>query len=545
MGSTLSPPRDTRTFVRAAESGAVAPPRPARWRAWLIYIHRWLGTVGGLLFVTWFASGIVMMYARMPAVTVDEHAWHAEPLDVSSLRVTPSEAAATARVPNANGTELGMLRGRPVYRLRGRAARAVFADDGALIERITDSDAVAIAREWAPGSASTAKYGELVTVPDQWTLQQRQHLPLHLVLLGDAADTRLYISSRTGEVVVDATRGERFWGYLGPVMHWLYLPVLRRNGPAWTQVILWTSGIGCVMCIAGLAIGLLQFSPSARYRQRAGGARSPYSGLMKWHHYVGLAFGVVTLLWTFSGLMSMGPFELFSDGPVPPGFRSATTGKDKGAPITAAGVQAAAASIAKEFAPKELSLIRFKGEPFWVADASPAGPVTRSRTTTESAPRMHRLISAAHPERGAFARFDDSTMAAVSKEAMPGVAIAEATWIDRYDDYYIHRLGERPLPVLRVRYADPQQTLAYFDPGRGSAAEVLRPKERLDRWLYQGLHSLSFPALYFRRPLWDVIVVALLLGGIVLGVTTLTPAWRRLGRHARALARGRNESSAV
>ena len=386
MGTSSSRIRDANQYTGGNPPHADAPRRPWPWRAWLIYTHRWLGIVGGLLFIAWFASGIVMMYARMPTVTLDEHAWHAEPLDVSSLRVTPFEAATTANAPTGSA-ELGMLRGRPVYRFRGRTARAVFADDGSMIERVSDSDAIEIAREWAPASASTVKYDALVTIPDQWTLPERQYLPLHLVALGDDADTRLYISSRTGEVVVDATRRERFWGYLGPVTHWLYLPVLRRNGRAWTQVILWTSGIGCIMCMSGLVVGLFQLSPSARFRQRTGGTRSPYSGLMKWHHYVGLAFGVVTLLWTFSGLMSMGPFDWLSDGPVPPSFRAATTGKPITADsaITVSEIQNAVARIRRDFAPKELSLVRFKGEPFWVTDAPPSGPVERTRTATESA----------------------------------------------------------------------------------------------------------------------------------------------------------------
>jgi hypothetical protein len=30
---------------------------------------------------------------------------------------------------------------------------------------------------------------------------------------------------------------------------------------------------------------------------------------MKWHHYVGLFFGIVTMTWAFSGAMSLGmPF---------------------------------------------------------------------------------------------------------------------------------------------------------------------------------------------------------------------------------------------
>ena len=36
------------------------------WRRWIVYVHRWLGIAGGVLFVAWFVSGVVMMYARMP-----------------------------------------------------------------------------------------------------------------------------------------------------------------------------------------------------------------------------------------------------------------------------------------------------------------------------------------------------------------------------------------------------------------------------------------------------------------------------------------------
>ena len=318
----------------SSRDDVVIPGRRGRpWRAWracLIYTHRWLGIAGGLLFIVWFISGIVMMYKRMPAVTPDERSLHDEPLAVASLRVTPSEAAASAGLKSPGGIELGMLRGRPVYRFSGRAPRVVFADDGSVLDGVTEAEAMDIAREWSPASASTAKYVALLAIPDQWTLQSSQHLPLHEISLGDAAGTRLYVSSQTGQVVVDATRTERFWGYLGPVMHWLYLPVLRRNGPLWTQVIIWSAGIGCVLCLAGLFVGLLQFSPSARFRRARGGVRSPYQGLMKWHHYAGLLFGVVTLTWTFSGLMSMGPFSWLSDGPPPAGLRGATAGRSPG-----------------------------------------------------------------------------------------------------------------------------------------------------------------------------------------------------------------------
>jgi hypothetical protein len=86
------------------------------------------------------------------------------------------------------------------------------------------------------------------------------------------------------------------------------------------------------------------------------------------------------------------------------------------------------------------------------------------------------------------------------------------------------------LPVLRVKYADPQHTWLYVDPKRGAIARKEERLTRVNRWLYHGLHSLDFPFLYYKRPLWDVVVIVLSLGGLVLSATTLTASWRRVRR---------------
>ena len=39
------------------------------WRRVLVYTHRWLGILGSLLFLAWFVSGIVLMYAGMPTLS--------------------------------------------------------------------------------------------------------------------------------------------------------------------------------------------------------------------------------------------------------------------------------------------------------------------------------------------------------------------------------------------------------------------------------------------------------------------------------------------
>jgi hypothetical protein len=125
-------------------------------------------------------------------------------------------------------------------------------------------------------------------------------------------------------------------------------------------------------------------------------------------------------------------------------------------------------------------------------------------------------------------------MTEIARAAMPGVAIQDAVWLDEYDGYYYDLRRARALPVLRVRYADANATWLYLDPEQGGIVQRSGKVSRLRRWLYQGFHSLDFPFLYFRRPLWDIVVVALSVGGTVLSFTTMVPAWRRLRRHWRA-----------
>jgi hypothetical protein len=43
---------------------------------------------------------------------------------------------------------------------------------------------------------------------------------------------------------------------------------------------------------------------------------------------------------------------------------------------------------------------------------------------------------------------------------------------------------------------------------------------------------MDWPGLFHRRPLWDVVTIALLAGLAAISITTLLPAVRRLKRHA-------------
>lgn len=73
-----------------------------------------------------------------------------------------------------------------------------------------------------------------------------------------------------------------------------------------------------------------------------------------------------------------------------------------------------------------------------------------------------------------------------------------------------------------------------MDPKTARVVESYNAASRVNRWLYRGLHSLDFPWLCAYRPLWDVVELLLMLGGVALSVTSVILAVRvvrRVGRH--------------
>jgi hypothetical protein len=380
---------------------------------------------------------------------------------------------------------LAMVGGHPAFRFddRGRTI-VVFADSGRRFAGFTRDSAIAETARAYPEHATTLAYDAKITEPDQWSLQTRALLPMHRIALGDAVGTVVYLSDVSGQFALRTTARERRIAYTGAVLHWLYFTPLRKHGPLWNQVIIWTALAGSVMCVLGLVWGFYL------------GVRTPYRGWIRWHHYTGLAFGIVSLTWVFSGLLSVDPWDWHPSTAPTREQRDAFSG----GPLL---LEKLGAIVGDEL--REVEWFQFRGTPFAVINGA-GSPVV-----------------------------DRADLFAAASDAMPGVPIVERSVLERYDAYYYDRNGDLPLPVLRVRFADPVGTWLYIDPRR---AAIVRKEERLtriNRWLYHGLHSLDFPWLHTRRPLWDIVVIFLSLGGIGSAITSLAPAWRRLRRHAQRL----------
>lgn len=132
---------------------------------------------------------------------------------------------------------------------------------------------------------------------------------LHRMTVDDGERTEIYVAERSGEVVMKTSASGRRWGYLGAVMHWLYFTPLRRKSALWSNTIIWVSIAGTIMAFVGFVWGSWRISPFRGYRLGHKRQFTPYAGLMRWHHYAGLAFGLTSITWIFSGLLSMDPWD--------------------------------------------------------------------------------------------------------------------------------------------------------------------------------------------------------------------------------------------
>ena len=85
------------------------------------------------------------------------------------------------------------------------------------------------------------------------------------------------------------------------------------------------------------------------------------------------------------------------------------------------------------------------------------------------------------------------------------------------DDVYGHlREGSLPESTLRIVLADIDETWIHINLDDGQIISVMDKSRRMYRWLFNGIHSLALPGLVNRRPLWDILMVVLMVIGFTL-----------------------------
>jgi hypothetical protein len=521
--------------------------------------HRYLGIALCLLFALWFVSGVVMMYVRMPILFPQERFQFLEPFDPAAVALAPDEALERSGVQNLRRVRLASLSGRPVYYIlrAGERWSGVYADDGAPVEEVTSAAARAIVARFYPGA--TPQVIRTVEEIDQWTLTNslNLHRPLHRIAIGDAAGTQVYVSSHTGEIVMRTTSRERALAWLGPIIHWGAPELLRTRVGLWRNSMLWISFAGVVLTITGIWIGLMRYRRRG-YRLRQGPSSSPYVGWKRWHHYGGLAFGLVTLTWMVSGWLYLnpggsrsgplstvttmspynvggvradnsavtahglalagGPFDrtLYTRGPAEVWRRMAGGGAGQAAFVAAPAREEAAPQRGRYDFPREIELTRVGGEPFyvfyadwdrsWLVPASPGAPWDVQE------------------------HFGERRLTELAARMIPGARLTEARFVHEYDAYYysVGAVAPKRLPVFLAKFDDPDHTWYYINAHTGTVFRRYDTHGRVMRWLVNGLHTLDFPLLFANRPAWDLAIIILSAGGLALSLTGVVLGWRRV-----------------
>ncbi len=506
-------------------------------KRWLYIAHRWTGILVCLFMALWFISGVVMMYVGYPRLTQLERLEHLPNLSLpAACCVSPQQALQAARsaVPatsrdakrRSDGAlpelRLTMVGDTPYWLVgEGRDHQtSVNAVTGVTINRIDEANALRVAKTFAP--ESTPSLMEIVR-QDIFTVSRGLdlHRPLFRIALNDTDGTEVYVSSRTGEVIRDSTRLERGWNYIGAILHFFY-PLKGEFFDKWrSDIIIYTSLVGTVLALLGIWVGILRWRFKSRF---ASGSRSPYRGYwMRWHHISGLIFGLVTVTWAFSGMLSLNPWKVFDSAGPKPDIRAFAGIELERAPFSLTPQDAIARA---GFPVNEVGIQLFDGRPYYVL---------------RDGGRQTGIIAADDPAQSnkPLTMIPEARILAAAKRLMPEYTIVRVTLLEKYDNYYYarqpHNMGNqaiRRLPMLRVEFDDPGHTWVHLDPHTGSIFNRLDDAGRVKRWLFNFLHSFDARGFVESRPLWDVTLILLSIGGFVLCLSGIVIGWRRLRRPA-------------
>ena len=479
------------------------------WRTTVI-LHRYLGVAVGLLMLVWFASGIVMMYVPYPNLTFNQRLALLGPIpwqtccSLDAQNIPGDDGVRAARIQSIAGEpELYLQReGRPL-------AISSLGPTGPFLD-LEESRARAVAVDAAPriiGHPTQPVSMELIET-DQWTVGEAGagNRPLYHFIFDDPAGTHIYVSSTTGEVALWTTASQRFWNWFGAVPHWLYFTQLRQNGPLWSQVVIYTSLVGAFLTVLGLYLGIAQF------KRRKSGRYSPYRGWFYWHHIVGLVFGIVTLTWVVSGTFSMNPW----------GFLEGRGGNERallaGEPIAWSALRSSIEALKANPPPDavRITLAPFDGKLFWLA-AKNDGSVLRLDAEGKPAPADMTVLHAA-AER----------LARGSSIESQGTITAEEAY---YFNFSVAEPDDRnPFPAYRVVLNDAEHTRYYLNRDTAQLVRRVDANSRGQRWLFSGMHRLDFAQWLRVRPVWDIVMLVLLLGGLVGTATGVYLACLRIKR---------------
>ncbi len=180
--------------------------------------HRALARYLGLPIVLWFLSGIVMVFISYPRLDSSQRVEFSGSLESSSQIPSGLEGSFS----------LESVLGRPRVKIAKKMVEPAVTSRAEIEQRL------------AALGKSEFKFLENIE-RDQWTVQGRYNRHRPFLVFENNEAKKLYISSKTGELVLVTSLFERATNYLGTVIHWIYFPAIRSHPALWGDVIIYLS----------------------------------------------------------------------------------------------------------------------------------------------------------------------------------------------------------------------------------------------------------------------------------------------------------------
>lgn len=498
------------------------------------FIHRILGTLLSILFLVWFLSGMVMIYHTFPRVSPEEKIGKMDDLTAANL---PALQTLKARLPEGESIRsmtLNRFLGQTVFHIRtDQGEYDLPADTTVSLAPVDGNQLTRIAARWC--DAPVAKIDTLTQL-DQWIPfgSLKKEFPIYKFRFADSDRHELYLSSRTGNVLQFTDRNSRFWAWLGAIPHWVYFTSLRQDTQRWIDVVIWLSGIGCFMCLAGLYLGIRDYRFALRNKKRSlesashplGSKKRPLLSSLtpykkrwyRWHHLTGLVFGLFVLTFAFSGLMSLADVPAWVSKPQLP-IRGYTVMREQAPDPFDYPLDYREVIARYPEGLRQIEWTNFREWPLYtlstdngkqVIDAS--GSIPGKWLLTEST--IRRTLEAIHG---------------------PGTAMHIVS-LTEPDDYYISRKRNLEFPVWKVTLDNPDHSCYYIHPATG-ATRYVNDTSRWRHWMYPALHSLNIKWLVDHPVLWNLVMWGLLIGGTIVSLSGVWLGIRYILRKIRHLCR--------
>jgi len=460
------------------------------------------------MFLIWFLSGFVMMYKHFPNIGNKEYKHQtALPDSISSISSISKAISKDIKVENIS---IEMFREKPIIKIKTSDREYQIQDDSTLVplfrESIPFSEIETYARRW---NVSQIKRVDTLHNLDQWipTSEYKSDLPIYKFRFADKDKTYLYVSSVTGKAVQCVTAEQRFWSWLGPIPHFIYIWQLRQNRDTWSMIVSCIAGAGALMCLVGIILGIRSYILVYLRRKKFA---TPYKKFyFKWHHILGFFFGFFVLMFAFSGMMSLNDLPQWivktHDDKISKEIR-------KESEIDLASFQLDYNKILREYKGKvkEIVFNQYSDKPYY---SVVLGDNEMCFDASDS--NIKPLFLS---EKDVLQRLSLITNAPKTIHLMK-----------EFDNYYVGFTKRMQLPVYKVRVADADESVFYVNP-KTTTTRYYNKNKRAGKWIYPAFHSLRFKFFAEHTLLKEIVLWIMMIGGTLVSFTGVVLGFKYLYR---------------